>query len=109
MKMEKIIINIAQDFSETPGPRYQKDGEFSGEKFRESILIPKYEEAVAKKAKLEINLDGGYGYPPSFLEEAFGGLVRRFGKEAVAKILTFVSLEEPYLVETIIKYMEKAV
>ena len=107
--MEKIIINIAKDFSETPGPRYQKDGEFSGEEFREKVLVPKYNEAVEKKVKLEINLDGGYGYPPSFLEEAFGGLVRKFGKEEVVKTLEFVSLEEPYLVETIQKYMEKAI
>ncbi|MBQ6979659.1 MAG: STAS-like domain-containing protein [Clostridia bacterium] len=107
--MEKIIINIAKDFSETPGPRYQKDGEFSGEEFREKVLVPKYNEAVEKKVKLEINLDGGYGYPPSFLEEAFGGLVRKFGKEEVVKTLEFVSLEEPYLLETIQKYMEKAI
>lgn len=107
--MEKIRINIAKDFSETPGPRYQKDGEFSGEAFRENVLIPRYKEAVEQKVKLEINLDGGYGYPPSFLEEAFGGLVRQFGKEQVVKTLEFVSLEEPYLVETIQKYMEKAI
>ena len=107
--MEKIIINIAKDFSETPGPRYQKDGEYSGEEFREKVLIPKYLEAIEKKVKLEINLDGGYGYPPSFLEEAFGGIVRRFGKEDIMKTLEFVSLEEPYLVETIQKYMEKAI
>ena len=57
---------------------------------------------------MEINLDGGYGYPPSFLEEAFGGLVRQYSKGEVENTLEFVSLEEPYLVEAIHKYMEKA-
>ena len=32
-------INIANDFSVFPGGRYRSDGEFSGEEFRDNILI----------------------------------------------------------------------
>ena len=103
-----IQINIALDFTDTPGPRYIKDGEFSGEEFRESILIPKFEQAKKDKAKLEINLDGGYGYPSSFLEEAFGGLARKFGVLAVLDTLTFISKEEPSLIDKIKSFIIKA-
>lgn len=103
-----IIINIAKDFSETPGPRYKKDGSFSGEEFREVFLVPKFEEAIRKKENISIDLDGGYGYPSSFLEEAFGGLARKYSKEEVLNIFNFISTEEPSLVEVIIKYIRKA-
>lgn len=103
-----IKINIALDFSDTPGPRYSKDGEYSGEEFRESILKEKFSEALKLKEKLEINLDGGYGYPTSFLEESFGGLARQFGIDAVLNTLEFVSTEEPSLINKIIDYIKKA-
>lgn len=71
--MAEKIINIAAEFSKTPGGRYRTDGPASGEEFRESVLIP----ALRENATIVIELDGTRGYPSSFLEEAFGGLVRR--------------------------------
>ena len=71
--MAEKIINIATDFSRTPGGRYRTDGPSSGEDFRERILIPALEESQS----ITVELDGTRGYPSSFLEEAFGGLVRR--------------------------------
>ena len=62
-----MIIRIATDFTETPGARYRNEGDFSGEEFRESILEPKFLEAKNKGEQLTIDLDGGYGYPTSFL------------------------------------------
>ena len=100
-------IFIAKDFSETPGPRYKKDGEYSGEQFRDDILLPKFKECPDGE-KIIIDLDGGYGYPSSFLEEAFGGLARIYPPEQVLAKLQFVSTEEPSLIETIIKYIRKA-
>lgn len=76
-----IRIKVAEDFTEIPGARYESQGEFSGEKFRETILYPKFIEALEKKENLVIDLDGGYGYGSSFLEEAFGGLVRKLKEE----------------------------
>jgi hypothetical protein len=66
-------INIASQFSRTPGGRYYTDGPASGEQFREERLIP----ALQKSGTVVVELDGARGYPSSFLEEAFGGLVRK--------------------------------
>lgn len=67
-----ITINIANEYTKTPGGRFKSEGEFSGEDFRDGILLPKYLEAVKHNQILCIDLDGGYG--SSFLEEAFGGV-----------------------------------
>lgn len=69
-----ITINIANEYTKTLGGRFKSEGEFSGEDFRDGILLPKYLEAVKHNQILYINLDGGYGYGSSFLEEAFGGI-----------------------------------
>lgn len=98
-------IVISKDFSETPGARNRSDGPDSGQQFREEILEPKFLEAKEKNEKLEINLDGGYGYPTSFLEEAFGGLARLHGAEIVERILTFISDDEPPLINEILSYI----
>lgn len=101
-------INICNDYSETPGARYKSEGEYSGEEFRDSILRPKYEEAVKNGEKLVIELDGGYGYPTSFLEEAFGGLARIHDPKEVNSVLDFISEDEPSLENEIRGYIENA-
>ena len=73
---ETISHSIAQDFTRTPGPRFRSEGKFSGEEFRQEFLEKWFAEARQQGAKLFIDLDGGYGYAPSFIEEAFGGLAR---------------------------------
>ncbi|MBE6119211.1 MAG: DUF4325 domain-containing protein [Erysipelotrichaceae bacterium] len=97
-------INIARDFTKTPGGRFKKEGKHSGQEFRDTILIPEYEKAVENNEVLRVNLDGGYGYGSSFLEESFGGLVRKFGKVDADKI-EIVSEEEPQLVNDIKQYI----
>ena len=87
-------IVICRDFSETPNARYRAEGPDSGEEFRESLLEPKYILAINSNQKLIINLDGAYGYPTSFLEEAFGGLARKYGSAEVADTLEFISEDE---------------
>lgn len=72
----EITIVVARDFSRYPGGRYKADGEFSGEAFREEKLLPALREAEAVDARVVVDIDGAAGYPSSFLEEAFGGLVR---------------------------------
>lgn len=100
-----MTINICRDFSETPGARYKNEGKYSGEEFRESLLIRKYREAREKNEKLIIELDGGYGYPTSFLEEAFGGLARIYTPQEVNAVLDFVSKDEPSLIQEIRGYI----
>lgn len=101
-------INIAKDFSPTPGPRYKTDGKYSGEEFRETILIRKFNECKRKKEKLLIDLDGGFGYFVSFLEEAFGGLARKINPDEILSILEFKSEEEPSLIDEIKSYIKGA-
>jgi len=66
------MISVSRDFTPYPGGRYRRHGKGSGQEFREEILIP----LMKSQENAEIDLDGASGYPPSFLDEAFGGLVR---------------------------------
>jgi hypothetical protein len=103
-----LTLNIAVEFSKTPGPRFRTEGKFSGEEFRETVLKKRLELALKEGSALHIDLDGGYGYATSFLEEAFGGLAREYDPELVLKTLSFKSDEEPYLVDDIRGYIQKA-
>ena len=71
--MDTMTINIAKDFSRYPLGRDDNDGPYNGEKFRKSFLVP----ALQRHKKVAVYLDGPKGYGSSFLEEAFGGLVRK--------------------------------
>jgi hypothetical protein len=67
------VIEVGRDFSQTPGGRFVSLGPFSGEEFR-GVLKRKLEESSSDV--VTVYLDGTDGYGSSFLEEAFGGLVR---------------------------------
>lgn len=99
-----ITINIAKDFSRSPGPRYESIGPHSGERFRNEILLP----AIRKSEDLKIILDGTLGYGSSFLEEAFGGLVRGGTDRDYIDRIQFVSEEEPELIDEILEYIHEA-
>ena len=103
-----IIINIARDFSDTPGARHISDGPFSGQQFRDEILIPKYKEACEKGEMLQVNLDGCYGFATSFLEESFGGLVREIKEKGVERVLEIISNDDRSLPTLIHKYIMEA-
>jgi hypothetical protein len=66
-------ISVARDFSKFPAGRFVTDGPFPGETFRDRILVPALRSA---SGKVVVDLDGTLGFGSSFLEEAFGGLVR---------------------------------
>ena len=103
-----IQINIAQDFSDTPGGRYISEGENSGEKFRDEILIPKYKLAEQHNEKLEIIFDKCWGFGTSFLEEAFGGLVRKLKKKGILNRIILISLEDETIPDNVRKYITEA-
>jgi hypothetical protein len=109
-----IYLSIASDFSKTPGFRYESQSpEISGEKFRIDKLIPSYEEALEKKDKLQVNLDGTVGYLTSFLEEAFGGL-QRYNKEKkrnknILDDIEIISTDEPHWKEDIERYVKREI
>lgn len=71
MAAERTIV-LAEEFSDTPGGRYNSDGPFSGERFRDEMLVP----AIRQNDHVVVVLDDTDGYGSSFLEEAFGGLYR---------------------------------
>lgn len=99
MNNEKIIIR--SDFSDTPGARYKVDGEFSGEQFYDDLLFPKFEKAQSNNVKLEIDLDGVWGYPSSFVSGSFGKLSIQVGAETVRKVIVFISTESETRVDRI--------
>lgn len=102
-----IIINIAKDFSDTPGGRFIKEGPYSGELFRKDLLLPKYNEAKEKSEKLTINMDGCYGYASSFLDEAFGVLSKEFNDKEIMDRIEIISNDEPGLRKRIEKLIER--
>jgi hypothetical protein len=98
---------IADDFTDTPGGRYRKIGKFSGEQFREEVLI----HLLKTNDSITIDLDDTEGYPSSFLEESFGGLVRAgFSVDDLKAKLTLVARDPAFefYIGEIWEYIEKA-
>lgn len=106
----QISLSIAIEFSRTPGPRLASEGEFSGEQFRNDCLGPAFKRAIDEGAMLMVDLDGTAGYGTSFLEEAFGGLIRDLGftLEKVKAHLHIKSTDEPEWCDEIESYLAKA-
>lgn len=102
-------ITIATDYTKKPGGRFKKQGEGSGEEFRDNILIPKYKEAIANDEILEIDFDGCYAFPPSFLEESFGGLVREIRSAEILKNINLICDDEPSIITEIMEMMDEAI
>lgn len=91
--MGNIKITIRTDFSDSPGARYRKDGPHSGQEFFETLLKPRFEEAVEQNVRLEIDLDGVWGYPSSFVSGSFGKLSLEKGADLVLDTIEFISRE----------------
>ena len=66
----KTIV-IARDFSKFPAGRFPADGEASGTAFRDLLV-----DALNGSEGVVVVFDGVACFAASFLEEAFGGLVR---------------------------------
>lgn len=99
-----ITVRIASDFSRHPAGRFVTDGPFSGEAFRRKFLEPN----LGKSQEIIIEMDGARGYGSSFLEEAFGGLVRNgFAKELIKSKISFKA-SNPSLKQEIIEYIDRA-
>jgi hypothetical protein len=91
--MSATTICIATAFSPVPAGRHLTDGPYPGAKFRDEILLP----ALAAYDVVTIDLDGTEGYGSSFLEETFGGLVRKgFSEEQLRRRLRIRSTRQSY-------------
>ena len=100
-------LKVMDKLKSLPGPRYKNQGPGSGEEFREKALLPALNYAVENSEKLIIDMDSApYGYPTSFLEEAFGGLARLRGSKQVKEHIDIRCTDEPLLVEEIAHYIE---
>lgn len=99
------IINVARDFTRFPSGRFKRNGSTSGEAFREDFMEP----LLKNGENISIELDGTIGYGSSFLEEAFGGLIRslKISSNDLNLRLNLVS-EDPTLIEEISSYIEDA-
>ena len=102
-KKREKIVNIT-DFTKTPGARYKSDGNHSGEQFRDQYLVPLFEQYSIIKVNLD-GIDEKAGYATSFLEEAFGGLARKFGRKAVEEKICIIANEDENLEEEILGYI----
>lgn len=97
-------VYVAKEFSRYPAGRFTTDGPNSGQRFRDGLLIPSMERA----ARVRVHLDSVLGYGSSFLEEAFGGLVRDKGFSAadLRKKLDLISSDES-LIKEIWQYIDE--
>ena len=101
--MERKTIVVSTDFSRYPRGRYSADGPNSGERFRTEFLGP----ALAGSGKVIVVLDDVRGYGSSFLEEAFGGLVREgLNAEELLSKLELVSKKDNSLIVEIQQYVK---
>lgn len=92
------IIFISKDFHPYPAGRTDEDGAYNGKKFRSSILVDKLKSAIGADKRLFVSLDGLMSCGSSFLESAFGGLIREdnFTKDELNKTLNIV-FSKPHL------------
>jgi hypothetical protein len=95
--MKELTINIKNEFNRYVGGREKKIAEFSGEDFRMRFL----EGAIDIYDRINIELDGVLGYPWDFLDEVFGVLARKHGKEKILEKINLVS-QNNYVTEKII-------
>jgi len=101
-----MIIRVAS-FTTTPGGRDRTYGPFSGQEFRDEYIIPALS-SISQNEVVEIDLDGVEGYATAFLEEVFGGLVRKLGIEIVEKKIRAIAHDEPMLVKEVEYYINNA-
>lgn len=94
---------IAKQFSRFPGGRLIKHGPFSGELFRDEVLLP----LLRDNELLQIDLTGTSGYGASFLDESFGELGKIFGLEVCERRLILICNDDPTLVQMIWNKIKK--
>lgn len=98
------VIDVGKDFTRFPAGRTESDGPYSGEVFREKHLRP----WLDRGQTVTVRLDSALGYGSSFLEEAFGGLIRLgYKKDAILKLIK-LDTADPLLKEEIEGYIEGA-
>lgn len=101
------------EFSRYPAGRTDNDGPYNGAKYRRQVLVPALIQARRMGGeRVRVFLDGARTYGSSFLEEAFGGLVRKegFSAEELLKLLEIVVKDPGYEMyrRLILKFISEA-
>ena len=109
--MQMLTYRLSE-FSHTPFGRYPDDGKFNGTKFRD-VLVEKLNQAREQKDTLNLIIDlTNYGIGSSFLEESFGGLVRKgyFKKEELIGSNSLLSIDSKFTfyIDEINQYISEA-
>ncbi|MGB1262496.1 MAG: STAS-like domain-containing protein [Cognaticolwellia sp.] len=100
-------FNVAKEFSKTPFGRYSTDSPYSAENFRDSILIPLFSEN--ENEKITIDFTGiAMGLGSSFLEEAFGGMVRQGIDANIIKNKLIIKSKLPIYESQIFRFIDEA-
>ncbi len=100
-----IVVNVARDFTRFPSGRSKLKGDTSGEAFREKFLEP----AIKGGEEIVVELDGTIGYGSSFLEEAFGGLIRSLNIPASSIMnMLHIKSSDPTLIDEVEGYIKDA-
>lgn len=116
MSSKKTIV-IIDEFSKKPYGRYTRElqpGEedTTGERFRKDFLAP----ALRKYDHVHVDLTGYNRYGPSFIDEAFGGLIysKEFSSKEILNKLTYEHKDLPSIevmiadrINNAIQYEEK--
>jgi hypothetical protein len=98
------LYRFADEYTRYPGGRLRKDGPFSGEAFRDDVLLP----LLDGHQVVKFDLSGAVGFGSSFLDEAFGEIGKRLGLAACDKRMSFAADDDPALVELIWAKIAKA-
>lgn len=104
--MGNKVINLERDFSRYPAGRYLEDGPYNGQKFRDEFLVPALKDETVSHVVIE--LDGARGLGSSFLEEAFGGLIRAGISRSDALNRVELISQDASLIEEIRGYIKEA-
>ena len=99
-------IAVVDSFSRSPAGRHRTDGPFSGERFREEFLVPALRQ---DSSMFLVDLRGALTLGSSFLDEAFGGLVRvhRFSPRELKRRMS-VSADLDMYVSKVWSYVDEA-
>lgn len=104
MNTQTHVVDVGTDFTRFPAGRTLSDGPWCGEAFRTAHLVPWLE----RNEITTIKLDSALGYGSSFLEEAFGGLVRAGYAEDKIQKLVKLETSDDTLREEILGYIKAA-
>lgn len=101
------VIRISDDFTAYPIGRHSKDGPHSGERLREEFIKP----MLQRCNLITIILDGvKFPYAPSFLDEAFAGLIRDKTLDLASfnQRIKLISNDDSSYIEEILDYVTKS-